>query len=191
MPIHELTPRSPHVFVRQPTTRSVPRAGAAGLGAPTGPTVAWTIDRFLACVDDGSARDRYGRHFTRDDARGLRWHLRAHLAQARGDCRLRQLDRADIEALLQELRAAGLPHDRLQDLARSVRALYDHALERQLVDRNPAECLAIPVEHDAGPPSSRSGSADRSRLLARVRVLVRVVTLACLLAAIVFLGAAL
>jgi hypothetical protein len=181
------------VFTRPATTgaRAMRRTGAAGLGVPTGPTVAWMIERFLASVDDGSARDRYGRHYTRDAARGMHWHLRAHFGQARGGCRLRQLDRSDIEALLVELRAAGLSSERLRALAKSVRALYDHALERRLVDENPAERVAIPDDHDGDQPTLRPATTGPSRLHGRVRLLVRLVTLGLLLLAIGLLGAAL
>ena len=46
---------------------------------PAGPTVHETIDEFLEAVDEGSARDRYGRPFTRETARDLGWYLRGHV----------------------------------------------------------------------------------------------------------------
>jgi hypothetical protein len=183
MPSRPPTTRSPQVFVRPVATQVVRRAVAAGLDAPGGPTVGWMVDQFLASVDDGSARDRHGRRFTRDAARGMRWHLRAHLDRARGGSRLRALDRADIEALLFELHAAGLAAQRVRILARAVRALYDHALERALVDHNPAERLAVP--EDADPPAANRGSR-RARPL---RSVLGVATLAGLVAVIVLLGA--
>jgi hypothetical protein len=185
MPSRPPTPRSPQVFVRPAATQVVPRAVAAGLDAAGGPTVGWMVDEFLTSVADGSARDRHGRRFTREAARAMRWNLRAHLDRTRGGWRLRALDRADIETLLFELHAAGLAPERVRVLARSVRALYDHALERGLVDHNPAERLAIP--DDADTPAATRGSR-RARPLRNV---MRVATLAGLVTVIVLLGATL
>jgi hypothetical protein len=180
MPSRQPTPRSPRVFVRPAVTQVVRCAATAGHDAPGGPTVGWMVDQFLASVDEGSARDRYGRRFTRDAARGMRWHLRAHLDRARGGYRLRALDRTDIEALLFELHAAGLAPERVLVLARSVRALYDHALERRMVDHNPAERLALPDDADPPAAARRDGPPH---------IIVRVATLACLLTVVVLLGA--
>ena len=52
------------------------RARAEVRGGPAGPTVHETIDEFLEAVDEGTARDRYGRPFTRETARDLGWYLR-------------------------------------------------------------------------------------------------------------------
>jgi hypothetical protein len=68
-----------------------------------------------------------------------------------------------------------------------VRALFDHALERRLVDRNPAERLAIPDGHDADQPAARPAGRPRTRL----RALVGLTALAGLLTAGILLGAVL
>jgi hypothetical protein len=172
------------VFVPPAATQVVRRAVAVGHDAPSDPTVGWMVDQFLASVDDGSARDRHGRPFTRDAARGMRWHLRAHLDRTRGGHRLRALDRADIEALLFDLHAAGLAPHHVRLLARSVRALYDHALERRLVDHNPAERLAIPDDADAP-------AAARDTQRGPLRIIVGMATLAGLLTVVVLFGATL
>jgi hypothetical protein len=174
MPHPQNTPGSTSVFVRPPMR-------------PSGPTVAWAIDQFLAAVDDGSACDRDGRPFSRDAARGLHWHLRGHVSQRLGTRRLRQLGRADVDTLLLELRADGLSTQRLRELALCVRALGDHALERGLIEVNPAEGVTVPDD----PPSPLPRTARQADLDERVRRLLRVMTLACLLVASALVGGAL
>ena len=62
--------------------------------------------------------------------------------------------RDDVEALIYRLGDDGVSPRRLREVAKSVRALYDYAIERRLVRRNPAERVALPDEDEARPPAA-------------------------------------
>jgi site-specific recombinase XerC len=159
----------------------------------TGLSVTETIDEFLEAVDDGAARDRYGRAFTRDAALELHWNLGGHVAEALGPMSLGAVRRRDVEALVYELGDAGLSRRRLRPLAKSVRALYDYAIERDLVGHNPAQRIAIPDEDETGQPAadyeSRVDPALRRTIIDHViSMALRVATLGFLLTAVIFLA---
>jgi hypothetical protein len=168
------------------------RNGTTGRAA-TGLTMSDAIGEFLEAVDDGSARDRYGRAFGPESARELHWSLGGHVGEELGTMSLRAVTRQDVEALLYELADAGLSPRRLRALARSIRALYDYAAEQDLVRSNPAERVAIPDDDEMEQPTERiqirsapepGGSiADRVISLA-----LRLATLALILVALAFIA---
>ena len=184
------------VFVHP--TASVPRrtqrrVHAEVRGVPTRPTVHETIDEFLEAVDEGSARDRFGRTFTREAARDLHWYLRGHVGEALGTMSLDDVRRRDVEALVYELAGTGLSHRRLRALTKSVRALFDYADERGLVRTNPAERVAMPEEDEHRQPPGRSPrrlepAPDRSLADHAISVALRVATLGFVLTALIYLG---
>jgi site-specific recombinase XerC len=154
------------------------------------------IDDFLEVLDRGSARDRYGRPFTPEAVRELHWVLGGHVDEELGATRLRELRRGDVEALIYELADGGVPRRRLRALAKSVRALYDYAAERDLVRHNPAERVAIPDEDEAQQPTaldlSGSDPGPQQGMLDRaISMALRVATIACLLVAAVLLAGSL
>jgi site-specific recombinase XerD len=165
------------VFVR--TAASEPRhARQLRPAAPAGPTVHKTIEEFLEAVDDGWARDRYGRTFTHGAAQDLHWYLRGHVGEALGTMSLDDVRRRDLEALVDELGETGMSGRRQRVLAASVRALYDYAIERRLVRGNPAERVAIPDDRDQPEPGV---------LHHAIELVLRVATLGFALSALIFL----
>jgi site-specific recombinase XerC len=130
-----------------------------------GPTVREAISDFLAAAESGSALDRYGRSFTDESVRELRWCLTGHVERRLGALGLTELLRRDVEALVVDLEAAGLPRPRLRAVVKSVRALYDYAAQRGLVASNPAEGVALPDEDDAEQPSRERPPAGGIRAL--------------------------
>jgi hypothetical protein len=192
---YDTKPGWSRVFVRSATSgprRARRPAHTSALDA-TGPSVDETIDEFLEVVDDGSARDRYGRPFTREAALELHWYLGGHVAEALGAMSVSRVRRRDVEALVYELGDAGLSRDRLRPLAKAVRALYDYALERGLVQHNPAERVALPDEDETEQPvaayASRAASPPRTTIFDHaISVALRVATLGFLLAALTFLA---
>jgi hypothetical protein len=192
---YDTKPGWSRVFVRSPAggTRRARRPAHASALDVTGPSIGETIDEFLAAVDDGSARDRYGRPFTREAALELHWYLGGHVAEALGAMTLSRVRRGDVEALVYELGDAGLHRDRLRPLVKAVRALYDYALERGLVQHNPAERVALPDEDETQQPvaayASRAGAPPRRTYFDHaISVALRVATLGFLLAALTFLA---
>ena len=120
---------------------------------------------FLEAAERGSALDRYGRRFSDESLSELRWCLTGHADKRLGPMDLGQVNRHDVEALLADLAAGGLSRRRQRAVAKSLRALYDYAHERDLVSQNPAERVAVPDEADAEQPSRDRRSAAGLRWL--------------------------
>ena len=160
---------------------------------PAGPTVHETIDEFLEAVEEGAARDRYGRPFTRETARDLGWYLRGHVGESLGAMSVDDVRRRDVEALVFALGDAGLSDGRLRAVAKCVRALYDYALERGLSHNNPAERVAFPDEAETEQPTARSAIRMDPALATAVSdhaisLMLRVATLGFVITALVFLA---
>jgi hypothetical protein len=135
-----------------------PRTAAARAGV----SVHETIVDFLEAAERGAALDRYGRAFSAESVRELRWCLSGHVDKRLGSMDVGAVHRRDLEGLVDELAAAGLARRRLRAVAKSLRALYDYAGERDLVAHNPAARIALPDEDDAEQPSR--GRPQQSRL---------------------------
>jgi site-specific recombinase XerC len=147
-----------------------------------GVTVNDLIEEFLEAVDEGFARDRYGRPFSPEAARELHWSLDGYISEALGAVALNDVGRQDVADFIFALGETGLPKGRLRALANAIRALYDYAAERDLVRHNPAVGVAIPDEDEAK-PLVRPRRLDRA-----ISVTLRLATLAFLLAALVLLA---
>ena len=165
-------------------------------GGTTGPSLNAVIDEFLEAVDGEFARDRYGRPFTREAARELHWSLGGHVGEELGATSLIDLRRQEVEALIYELADGGVPRRRLRALAKSVRALYDYAAEREMVRHNPAERVAIPDEDETEQPTASDVSAadpgpERQMLDRGISLALRLTTLALLLVALFLLAGSL
>jgi hypothetical protein len=165
------------VFVR-PTASEPRHARRVRSAVPGGPTVQTTIDEFLEAVDEGWARDRFGRPFSDDDARQLHWYLRGHVGEALGTMSLGDVRRRDLEVLVDRLDAIGMSRRRQRALVVCVRALYDYAIERRLVGGNPAERVAIHDDHDHPEPRVLHHGFE---------LVLRVATLGFALTALIFL----
>jgi hypothetical protein len=160
---------------RQNTTTADARAARAA-SPSAGITLHEAIEEFLEAAQRGSTLDRYGRAFDADAVRELRWCLSGHVDDRLGTMALAQVSRHDLEALVDDLGAAGLSRRRLRAVAKSLRALYDYAAERGTADHNPAERIALPDEDDAEQPSrgrpqprpraQRSLGGEAARMLA-------------------------
>ena len=183
-------PRLLRVFLGDATPP--PRDADGGNGNDAGPgadarsavTVSDGIDAFLAAVDERSARDRRGCPFDRGTAQDLRWCLTGHVREAFGPMPVDAVRRRDIEALLAELADDGVPARRLRAVARALRSLYDFAVERRLVDRNPAAAVAPPEEAALAATGSEPPRAVSERAISFA---LRSATVGFLLLALVFL----
>jgi hypothetical protein len=123
------------------------------------------IEEFLVMAERGSALDRHGRRFSRDALRELHWCLHGYVGEELGTISVSDVRRDDVEALIYRLGDEGVSRRRLRVVAKSVRALYDYAIERRLVRRNPAERVALPDEHEARPAArdvTRRPTIDRA-----------------------------
>ena len=136
-----------------------PRTAAARAGV----SVHETIVDFLEAAERGAALDRYGRAFSAESVRELRWCLSGHVDERLGSMDVGVVDRRDLEGIVDELAAAGVARRRLRAVAKSLRALYDYAGERDLVAHNPAARIALPDDDDAEQPSRDRSQQSRLR----------------------------
>ena len=79
---------------------------------------------------------------TRDDVRELRRDL-THVASELGTLEVDQVRARHVEALVDELRAAGLPPDRVRSVIEALRSLYAYAIGRGLVKASTLVGLAV------------------------------------------------
>jgi hypothetical protein len=135
--------------------------------ASQGITVNVASAAFLRAAERGAVRDRYERPFSDDAVRELRWCLTGHVADRLGATDLRKVRRRDIEGIVDELATEGISRRRQRAVVKSLRALYDYAIERDLVSLNPAERVALPDENDAEQPTRGRPAATPWR---RVRI---------------------
>jgi hypothetical protein len=148
------------------------------------PSVGDMVEEFLRAVDRGFARDRYGRPFSSEAARELKWALGTYVREHLGSIPLTDLRRDDLEGLLYELGGAGISRPRLRALAKSVRALYDYAAERDLVRHNPADRVALPDENEVEQPTA--GRPKRSARTAIPNIADRAISLTLSVATLAF-----
>jgi hypothetical protein len=111
------------------------------------------VDDFILAAERGSALDRYGRRFTDDAVAELHWCLAGYVREELGAMSLDVVRREDVEKLLYELGDSGIAEARVRAVAKSVRALYDNAVERELVQHNPAERVALPGGDEVEQPT--------------------------------------
>jgi hypothetical protein len=112
------------------------------------------ISELLRAADEGVVRDRRGHRLTAGAIRELRWCLGGHVSEALGRMRLGDVRRRHLEHLLRDLADAGLTRRRLRPVLDSVRTLYDYAIERRLVEANPADRVAFPDDPATPPPTA-------------------------------------
>ena len=154
--------------------------------------MASAVDTFLLAVDHGATMDRHGRPYGPAAARELRWWLGGHVREALGALPVGDLRRRDLEALLDELAEAGVSPRRLRELAKSMRALGDHAVDVGLLGHNPAERLAVPMPGDEAPPGGPAPDAGaiaaRGAVDRAVSLALGLATLALMVVAVTFLA---
>jgi hypothetical protein len=159
------TGRQAGVFVR-PVARQRPAERQPHDPPADGPSVAATIDAFLAAVDDGAAHDRDGRPYDHAADRELRWWLGGHLRETLGAVPIDDVRRRHLEALVDELRYAGISPRRLHRLAVALGALFEYAGALGLTAGNPAEpvLVALPAGTRSSPARNVGGRrvADRA-----------------------------
>jgi hypothetical protein len=108
--------------------------------------VSSVIESFLDGAEDGLMRDAAGRRYGAAALRELRWTLEGHVAQELGPMPIRDVRRVHLQALIAELHESGLSAARVSGVLDALRALYDFAVERDLVESNPVQTLGLPSD---------------------------------------------
>jgi hypothetical protein len=118
------------------TARQVVGGGDGDLGA--------VIDEFLEAAQDGRSRELItGEPYTRERLRELRGAL-SYADSELGTLKVQDVRRRNVQALIDQLRAAGLSGERVTSVADALRVVYSHAIQRGLVDYSPVVDLVLP-----------------------------------------------
>src|SRR3954469_11360331 len=112
------------------------RLTAATAVADEGPSVRTVIQEFLGAVAQDQAQDRARPGGTQERLRQVADGL-AYVEAELGGRRIQLVRPRHVQALVDRLDAAGMPVDRIVAVIDTLRALFDYAIERDLVDFSP------------------------------------------------------
>ncbi len=111
----------------------------------TGRSVREALDGLLTGMQDGTILDRSGRRYRPATVRSYREAIRKYLAPTLGHLRLGEVRRADAQALVDEMHAAGLAGSTVRNKLDPLRVVYRRAMQDDEVTRNPVEKLRLPA----------------------------------------------
>jgi hypothetical protein len=135
------------------------RVTAATAVADEGPAVSTVINDFLAAATRGEIRDSAGAGFTGERVRHMRdglYYIEAEL----GSARIQTVRRRQVQALVDQLYAVGLPSDRVMRVVETLRELFIYAVQRDLVDFNPIVQLRLQAEDSRLPQAVLNGNGN-------------------------------
>jgi hypothetical protein len=139
-----LSPEFGTVAEAQAWQRDQHEAAKASNGiAVDGGELGAVIDEFLEAAESGRARDRQGERYSPERLRQLRGAL-SYVDSALGTTNLEDVRHRHIQAMLDQLRAAGVTVDRVTSIVGALRSLYAYAIQRDLVGFSPVVELALP-----------------------------------------------
>lgn len=131
--------------------------------APTSTTLNAAAAAFVAGIESGVIVSRNGSPYKPSVRRAYARDLRLFVLPEVGAVKLAELRRADMQALVDRLHAAGMSPTRLKGIVMPVRALCRHALERDELVVNPTEHLRLPAV--TGKRERAASPAEAERLL--------------------------
>jgi hypothetical protein len=105
------------------------------------------IDEFLQSAENELAWDGGSERYTRESVRQLRGAL-SYVDSELGTMGVQDVRRRHVQALLEQLRASGLPAPRVIAVAEAVKELYAYAIRRELVGFSPAVELDLPTSEN-------------------------------------------
>ncbi|MGH2964242.1 MAG: tyrosine-type recombinase/integrase [Solirubrobacterales bacterium] len=111
---------------------------------PTKRTLREEAEAWLEGVENGSIRTRSGNTYKPSALRGYRHALTERVLPDVGAVRLSELQRQDVQALVDRLVADGLQPSTIRNAVMPLRAIYRRAVSRDVVAVNPTERLELP-----------------------------------------------
>ncbi len=125
------------------------------------------IDEFLQDAEDGRARDRNGNPYSPERLRQLRGSL-SYVDSALGSTNLEDVRRRHVQAMVDQLRGAGVTTDRVTSITAALRSLYAYAIQRDLVGYSPVVELSLPEPDELEASDNGAGHALPTDTLNRV-----------------------
>ncbi len=116
------------------------------------PTLVEALQEFIAGMQAGrvrpKGRERYKPNTTRSYERALRVHIEP---SAIAGIRVAEVRRRDVQALADELYAAGLSSGTVSNVLNPIQAFYRRAIDRDELTYNPSERIDLPGGHSQRP----------------------------------------
>jgi integrase len=134
-----------------------------------GRTLAAGLREFVDGMREGTVRPKNRERYKPATVRNYDQHLRRRIEPSRlGELRVTDVQRSDVQALVDELLAAGLSASTVNNVLNPIQAFYRRAQDRDEVAHNPTERIDIPAPTSIRPKRIASG-AEAARLLAPLR----------------------
>src|SRR4051812_46314007 len=105
--------------------------------AEIGPTVAEALDNLVAGMRDGTVLDRTGRRYRPATVRSYSEASRKYLKPAFGPHGLREVQRRDVQRLVDRMHADGLKGSTIRNKLDPLRVVYRRAVQDDEIDRSP------------------------------------------------------
>lgn len=101
------------------------------------------IDDFLQAAEDGTVRDARGQQYSSEGVRSLRGAL-SYVDSELGSMDVQDVRRRHVQALVNQLRGAGVAPARILAIVDALGSLYAYAIRRELVGFSPVIELELP-----------------------------------------------
>jgi integrase len=108
-------------------------------------TVAEVARRFLAAVEDGTARSKKGKRYKPQAARDIAGALRVHVLPELGTMPVTAVRRRHVQRLVDRLAARGLSGSRIRTVVYALASLYRYTRTRDDVEVMPTLGVALPA----------------------------------------------
>jgi hypothetical protein len=146
-----LSPEFETVAEAQAWQRDQHESAKASNGMPVnGAELGAVIDEFLQDAEDGRAHDRNGNSYPPERLRQLRGAL-SYVDSALGSTNIEDVRRRHVQAMVDQLQAAGVTSDRVTSITAALRSLYAYAIQRDLVGYSPVVELSLPAPDELEP----------------------------------------
>ncbi len=121
------------------------RHGGTATVTPTATTVAEALERMLDGMEAGEVLDRSGRRYRPATIRSYRQACQRYVIPSTGHMRLGDVQRRDVQKLIDTMHAAGLTGSTIRNKLDPLRVLYRRAEQDDEVSRNPMTKLRLPA----------------------------------------------
>jgi integrase len=112
---------------------------------PSKRTVADALDALTTGMEDCTVLDRSGRRYRPATVRSYRQASKTYLTPALGHLRLGEVQRGDVQRMVDKLHAKGMSGSTIRNKLDPLRVVYRRALQDDEVGRNPTEKLRLPA----------------------------------------------